>query len=81
VDVWATAATFYYLLTGWPPRDFPRGKDCWQVVLQSDAVPIRRRNPSVPAGLAAVIDQALIDQPAIGFRSAAELKRALEKVL
>jgi serine/threonine-protein kinase len=81
VDVWALAATFYYLLTGVPPRDFPEGQDCWQVVLQSDAVPLQRRDPSIPPKLAAVIDQALIDKPAIPFPSAAEFKRALEGVL
>src|SRR5262249_20373052 len=48
VDVWAAAATLYYLLTGAYPRDFPRGVDRWLAVLQSAAVPIRRRNPSVP---------------------------------
>jgi serine/threonine-protein kinase len=81
VDVWALAGSFYYLLTGTCPRDFPRGVDWWVVVLQSDAVPVRRRNPSVPQRVAEVIDQALVDKPAICFKTAAEFKQALAAVL
>ena len=41
MDVWAAAASLYHMLTGAYPRDFPSGKDPWQVVLQTGAVPIR----------------------------------------
>ncbi len=81
VDVWAMAASLYYLLTGTIPRDFPKGKDWWQVVLQTNAVPIQRRLPSLPKRLADVIDHALIDKPAISFSTAAAFKRALQEVL
>lgn len=77
VDVWALAACLYHALTGHTPRDFPRDKDPWQVVLQSPAVPIRRRDPRVPQALASVIDGALTERPEIGCQSAAELRRAL----
>lgn len=83
VDVWAAAATLYYLLTGHFVREFrqdPR-RDLWLQVLECDAVPIRQRNPAIPARLAAVIDQALREEPRIGFASAAEFKRALEAAL
>jgi pSer/pThr/pTyr-binding forkhead associated (FHA) protein len=81
VDVWAMAASLYYMLTRQYPRDFPRGKDPWQIVLQTDAVPIRQRVPAMPVRLAAVIDQALVDKPEIGFKTARELKSALENAL
>ncbi len=81
VDVWAMAASLYTMLTGRFVRDFQRGQDPWLTVLQSDAVPIRRRNGALPKKLAEVIDHALVEEPAIGFPSAAEFKRALEKVL
>lgn len=81
VDVWAAAATFYYLLTGRTPRDFPKGQDPWQIVLRHPAVPIRQRLPAIPERLAAVIDEALIDQPEIRFQTAGDLRRALEAVL
>ncbi|MDP9867936.1 MULTISPECIES: FHA domain-containing protein [Streptosporangium] len=77
VDVWTLAACLYHALTARYPRDFPAGRDPWQVVLQSPPVPIRRRNPEVPAALAAIIDKALQEKPAIGYQSAAELHDAL----
>jgi eukaryotic-like serine/threonine-protein kinase len=81
VDVWAAAASLYWMLTGRAPRDFSPEKDPWQVVLQTSAVPIRTRAAAIPARLAEVIDLALIDKPAIHFKTAAEFKRALEGVL
>jgi serine/threonine protein kinase len=81
VDVWAMAASLYHMLTGWVPRDFPKGKDPWQIVLQTDSVPIRKRDASIPKKLADVIDQALVDRPTIHFKTAGEFKRALESVL
>lgn len=81
VDVWAMAATFYNMLTGKFPRDFARGKDPWQTVIQTKAVPIRDRDGSIPEALAKVIDSALVDQPEIRFKTASSLKRAIEEVL
>jgi hypothetical protein len=81
VDVWALAASLYYVLTLQPPRDFSQGRDPWQVVLQTNPVPIRRRAPAVPARLAAVIDKALIDEPEIGFKTAAEFRTALKEAM
>ena len=51
-DVWAMAATFYNMLTGCYPRDFPDGRDPWPVILETAAVPIRQRNPAIPPRLA-----------------------------
>jgi serine/threonine-protein kinase len=78
VDIWALAATLYYMLTSLPPREFPPGEDQLNVVLETSAVPIRQRNPALPARLAEVIDAALVDNPAIGFQTAAEFHQALE---
>lgn len=63
------------------PRQFVRGKDPWQTVLQTAPVPIRQRKGSIPNKLAEVIDHALVDKPAIHFKTAAEFKRELERVL
>jgi len=82
VDVWAAAATFYFLLTGELVREFElrKGakKDIWDQILSYDAVPIRKVNPNIPKRLAEVIDTALREEPKIGFSTAAELKRGLE---
>ena len=81
VDVWALAASLYNILTGKIPRDFPKGMDPWLAVLECDPVPILQRNPSIPPCLAEVIDRALVEEPEIPFKSAAEFKRALENVM
>jgi len=83
VDVWAMAASLYNMLVGLGtyPRDFQKGKEVWQTVLQTNAVPISSRGVSIPPRLAKVIDEALVDKPDIRFKSAAEFKRALEGAL
>jgi hypothetical protein len=81
VDVWATAATFYYMLTGVPARDFTRGNGWMEVVLELPAIPIRCRLPSLPARLAEFLDAALVDCPEIPFKTAAGFKQALLEVL
>jgi serine/threonine protein kinase len=80
VDVWAAAASLYNMLTGTYPRDFS-DKDPFVTVLQSDPVPIRQRDSSIPKPLAELIDLALVDNPEIHFKTAAAFKRALESVL
>lgn len=76
VDIWALAASFYYMLTCTYPRNFT-GKDPFLVILQTDAVPIRQRIASIPKQLAAVIDLALVDRPEIHFKDAAFFKQTL----
>lgn len=81
VDVWSTTASLYYLLTGQYPRNFPKHRDWWQVILTDNAVPIRHRNPKIPGRIADVIDYALVEEPAIPFQRASDLRNALEKVI
>ncbi|MDF0552305.1 hypothetical protein [Kamptonema sp. UHCC 0994] len=50
VDVWAAAASLYYMLTGYFPRNFAKNQDPFVAVLQTDTVPIRERLPSLPKG-------------------------------
>lgn len=81
VDVWAATATLYTMLTGFPPRDFPAKADPHAVVLQNFAVPIRQRKDSLPKRLAGVIDEALVDYPAIGIRDIATLRKKLKRAM
>jgi serine/threonine-protein kinase len=86
VDVWAAAASYYYMLTGCFAKDFPYVRNNpvahrIQCALNNSAIPIRKRNPNIPAKLAEVIDAALIDNPAIPFSSAATLKTMIEDAL
>ncbi|MEU1299954.1 FHA domain-containing serine/threonine-protein kinase [Streptomyces shenzhenensis] len=78
VDVWATAACLYWMLTGATPRDFPPGRDPVAVALREPVVPIRERVGSVPPRLAHVIDETLTDTPRITVRTAPELARLLK---
>ncbi|BAZ14667.1 serine/threonine kinase [Calothrix sp. NIES-4071] len=79
VDIWATAACLYYMLTANFPRNFT-GADPFLAVLQNDPVPIRARNASIPQPLAEVIDLALVEKPEIHFKTAMEFKQALLSV-
>jgi pSer/pThr/pTyr-binding forkhead associated (FHA) protein len=81
VDVWATAATFYFMLTGTSARDFSRGNGWMEVILETPAVPIRCRLSSLPTRLADVLDTALIDRPEIPFKTAAAFRESLQAVL
>ncbi|WP_063813672.1 protein kinase domain-containing protein [Nocardia anaemiae] len=81
VDVWAMAATLYFMLTGHTPRDFPRAADPIAIVLSTNAIPLRTRNPAIPKRLAEVIDEALIDDPNIRITTATQLCEALLEAL
>lgn len=76
LDVWSTAATLYYLLTGQFPREFTGG-DGFIDILQNDAIPIQQRNGGIPDNLAQVIDLALQEEPQIYYQSAQDFKHAL----
>ncbi len=81
VDVWAAAASYYYMLTGQFPRNFSRLKNFWLTILAEDAVPIRERDSSIPREMARVIDKALTERPHIGYSTAAEFRRDLVAAL
>jgi serine/threonine-protein kinase len=80
-DVWSLGATFYNMLTGQLTRDFKKGQDPMEVVLQGRIVPIRERDASIPKKLAEVIDRALSNEPSQRFQDATEMLKAMQKVL
>lgn len=81
VDVWAAAATFYKMVTGCYPRKYTKASDPWLITLKTPVTPIREHDASIPQALAKVIDQALVDQPEIFYKSASEFKDDLSKVV
>ncbi len=81
VDVWATAATLYFMLTGTTPRDFPESVPGWKIVTETSTVPVHRRNPAIPEALATVLDTALDDTYALRFTTAAQLKESLYSIV
>lgn len=78
VDVWAAAASLYFALTGYPPRDFRAGRDPWLTAWRGRLVPIRERGVPVPARLATTLDEALAEEPGPRFGTAGGLRAALE---
>ncbi|HEV7406294.1 MAG TPA: FHA domain-containing serine/threonine-protein kinase [Chthoniobacteraceae bacterium] len=80
-DVWSIGATFYCMLTGQVPRDFPRGVDPMEVVLGGRIVPLRERDAALPKKLAEVIDRSLAMNPQERYQDAAQMLEALVKAL
>lgn len=82
VDIWSTAATYYYLLTGFAPKETLGVPNPLAVALMTAAMPIRRRNPAIPLRLAEAIDFTLEEpEDKSNVRSAAEFKRMIEAAL
>ena len=79
-DVWSLGATFYNMLTGATPRDFPRGCDPLDIILKGEIIPIRRRDSSIPAGLAEVLDRAVAASAKNRYADAGEMLEAMQKV-
>ncbi len=78
VNVWAAAASLYWLLTDELPRQPGPGQTWGQVIKQMRPTPVRDHNGSVPAPIAEVIDAALDDSGTLKYQSAAALAAALK---
>jgi eukaryotic-like serine/threonine-protein kinase len=77
-DQFAAAATLYYFLTGSQPYDLPKTVErAFAMILCTEPVPIRTRNPTVDEGLAGVIHRALGREPADRYPDIGAFERAL----
>lgn len=76
-DVWSLGATFYQLLTGRLPREIMPGQDPIAAILAGGIVPIRQRDPGIPAAVAEVIDRSLAHGASERYPSASEMWTAL----
>ncbi len=78
-DLYATAATLYYLLTCKYIYDEPAGGgDLIRMLLEEQPVPVRIRRPDVPQPLATVIEQCLARDPNERITDASSMRRALK---
>ena len=81
-DLYATAATLYYLLTCKYIYDEPAGGgDLIRMLLEEQPVPIRTRRPDVPQPLATVIGQCLARDPKERLTDANSMRRATQTLL
>jgi serine/threonine-protein kinase len=77
-DLYATAATLYYLVTGrYIYDEISEGGDLIRTLLEESPVPIRDRRPDVPQGLADVLERCLAREPEQRYPNATEMRRAI----
>jgi serine/threonine-protein kinase len=77
-DLYATAATLYFLVTGkYIYDEIQEGGDLIRTLLEEPPVPIRDRRADVPVALAAVFKRCLARDPEDRYPNATEMRRAL----
>ena len=78
-DLYATAATLYYLLTCQYVYDEPTGGgDLIRMLLEEPSIPVRTRRPDVDPALAEVIEKCLARDPKVRYPDATSMRRALK---
>lgn len=78
-DLYATAATLYYLMTCQFIYDESAASgDLIRMLLEESPVPIRNRRPDVPEALAEVIRKCLARDPKERYPDAASMRRAIK---
>jgi pSer/pThr/pTyr-binding forkhead associated (FHA) protein len=77
-DLYATAATLYYLLTSQFIYDqVAEGGDLIRTLLEEQPVPVRKRRADVPTPLAAVLQKCLARDPKDRYPTAVAMRQAL----
>jgi pSer/pThr/pTyr-binding forkhead associated (FHA) protein len=77
-DLYSTAATLYYLISGQFIYDqVADGGDLIRMLLEEQPVPIESRRPDVPPTLAKVLERGLARDPVDRYPTASALRRAL----
>ncbi|MHB1561217.1 MAG: protein kinase domain-containing protein [Isosphaeraceae bacterium] len=78
-DLYATAATLYYLLTcQFIYDEAAAGGDLIRMLLEESPVPIRNRRPDVPEALAEVIRKCLARDPKERYPDAASMRKEIK---
>lgn len=77
-DLYAAAATLYYLLTcQFLYDELTEGGDLIQMLMEEPPVPVRRRRPDVPPRLATVLEKCLARDPKDRYPTASAMRGAL----
>lgn len=80
-DLYAAAATLYYLIAGAYPHEPPAGGDggdLLRILLEEPPTPIQQRRPEVPSALTAVIEKCLARDPGDRYPTARAMRKALK---
>jgi hypothetical protein len=78
-DLYATAATLYYLLTCQYVYDEPTGGgDLIRMLLEEPSIPVRTRRPDVDPALAEVIEKCLARDSKVRYPDATSMRHALK---
>lgn len=80
LDVWAVAASLYFMLTLKYPRDL-KCSEPMLAILRTQPLPIHERDNSISPSLAKLIDLALKDDSELNFHSALNFKQALVQAI
>ncbi|MBF0343736.1 MAG: protein kinase [Nitrospirae bacterium] len=92
VDVYSVGVSLYYMLTGTYTVDISRiqseasdasgvTRHAVELVLDEPAIDLLRRDPTLPASLATVVNRAVSKNLGRGFQSASAFRKELEKVM
>jgi serine/threonine-protein kinase len=80
-DVYAVGAVLYELLAGEPVRSTEEGRQLLALHELMTGAPYEPLHSSVPAPVRAIVDRALSREPELRFRSAEDMRHALEQAM
>ena len=76
-DIYSMGVSFYEMLTGKLPFDSDSDFELMKAIISEPPPPIRQINPSIPAQIEAILNNAMAKNPTDRFSSSLQMKQAL----